>query len=238
MIQIALNGARPKPESKYIPNTPREIKSDVLKLFNAGFNLFHIHIYDNEGKESLADKDVNKIIRGVRNISGKIKVGISTGDWIEPNLNKRIKQIRSWKVLPDFASVNIVEQDSIEISEELIKKGIKIEAGITDPETAEKFARSSIINDCIRILIEPQEQNIKDALVTVKKIETILDDHKIKVKRLLHGFDLTAWDLVEEAIKRGYDARIGLEDTIFLPWGSEASGNLELAEKALRLGPK
>ncbi len=235
MIKIALNGARPKTESQFIPNTPSEIKEDVQKLFHAGFSLFHVHIYDNLFKESLADKDLSAVISSLRNISIKLKIGISTGDWIEPDLNKRIDHIRSWKIIPDFASVNIVEENSIEIAEELIKKGIKIEAGLTDPESAEKFVKSGIVKDCIRILIEPQEQNLNEALITVEKIENILDNNKIKLKRLMHGFDDTAWGLINEAFKRGYDTRIGLEDTIFLPSGKKASGNLELAGEAFKI---
>jgi uncharacterized protein (DUF849 family) len=235
MIKIALNGARPKSESSFIPNTPLEIKEDVQKLFHAGFSTFHLHIYDISGKESLADKDLAAVISRLRDISKQIKIGISTGDWIEPDLTKRISHIRSWKVIPDFASVNIVEENSIEIAKELIMKGIKVEAGLTDPESAEKFVKSGIIKDCIRILIEPQEQNLNEALITVGKIEAVLDDKKIKLKRLLHGFDDTAWGLINEAFKRNYDTRIGLEDTIFLPSGKKASGNLELAEEVLKL---
>jgi uncharacterized protein (DUF849 family) len=159
MIKIALNGARPKTESRFIPNSPSEIKEDVQKLFQSGFSTFHVHIYDTSGKESLADKDLAAVISRLRDISTQIKIGISTGDWIEPDLTKRISHIRSWKIIPDFASVNIVEENSIEIAKELIMKGIKVEAGLTDPESAEKFVKSGIIKYCIRILIEPQEQN-------------------------------------------------------------------------------
>ncbi|HSR18417.1 MAG TPA: 3-keto-5-aminohexanoate cleavage protein [Ignavibacteriaceae bacterium] len=235
MIKIALNGARPKTESRFIPNTPSEIKEDVQKLFHAGFTTFHVHIYDTSGKESLAYKDLAAVISRLRDISKQIKIGISTGDWIESDLNKRIDHIRSWKIIPDFASVNIVEENSIEIAEELIRKGIKIEAGLTDPESAEKFVKYGIVKDCIRILIEPQEQNLNEALITVEKIETILDSNNIRVKRLLHGFDDTAWGLINEAFKRDYATRIGLEDTIFLPSGKKATGNLELAREALKL---
>ncbi len=69
----------------------------------------------------------------------------------------------------------------------------------------------------------------------MEKIEAILDQYKINLNRLLHGFDETAWGLIKEAFKRGYDTRIGLEDTIFLPSGKKASSNLELTEEALKI---
>jgi uncharacterized protein (DUF849 family) len=235
MIQIALNGARPKSECRFIPNTPSEIKGDVRKLFQAGFSIFHVHIYDDSGKESLSAVDVGTVIRSVREISLDILVGISTGDWIEPDLDSRINHIRNWRVIPDFASLNIVEENSIEVAEELIKKGIRIEAGITDHESAQKFVKSGIIGNCIRILIEPQDLNLGDALISTEKIVDILDHNQIELKRLLHGFDETAWGLINEAFKRGYDTRIGFEDTIFLPSGKKADSNLELAEEVLKI---
>ena len=36
-------------------------------------------------------------------------------------------------------------------------------------------------------------------------------------QRLLHGFEAAAWVFIELAAKRGYDTRIGLEDTLVLP---------------------
>lgn len=235
MIKIALNGARSESPGVLIPNTPFRIKDDARKLFQSGFSIFHVHIYNDSGKESLQPDDVAKVINYIREISPYILIGISTGDWIEPNFEKRKMDIRNWKIIPDFASVNIIEENSIEVAQELIKKGIQVEAGITDPASAEKFVQSNINNNCLRILIEPQEQIFTEALSNVETIEKILDFGNIRIERLLHGFDETAWPLLLEAFKKGYRARIGLEDTIYLPSGKKAMGNLELAEAALKM---
>ncbi|MEM9778035.1 MAG: 3-keto-5-aminohexanoate cleavage protein, partial [Chloroflexota bacterium] len=67
-------------------------------------------------------------------------------------------------------------------------------------------------------------------------IEKILDNGKIlNPARLLHGFDSTAWPMLVEAKKRGYDSRVGFEDTLFLPDGSAAKGNAGLVECAIHL---
>jgi uncharacterized protein (DUF849 family) len=44
--------------------------------------------------------------------------------------------------------------------------------------------------------------------------------------------DATAWPLLREAVRRGYDARIGLEDTLRLPGGELAGDNLDLIRAA------
>ena len=44
--------------------------------------------------------------------------------------------------------------------------------------------------------------------------------------------DATAWPLLREAARRGYDARIGLEDTLRLPGGEPPGDNLDLVKAA------
>ncbi|GAC1393853.1 MAG: hypothetical protein NVS4B11_20280 [Ktedonobacteraceae bacterium] len=62
----------------------------------------------------------------------------------------------------------------------------------------------------------------------VEAIEKTLNHAHVQTSRLLYGFDTTAWPLLKLALQRGYDTRIGLEDTIILPDGRQASGNAEL----------
>ena len=42
--------------------------------------------------------------------------------------------------------------------------------------------------------------------------------------------------MIDEAIGRGYDSRVGLEDTLVLPDGSPARDNVELMIEAVRRG--
>ena len=51
---------------------------------------------------------------------------------------------------------------------------------------------------------------------------------------LLHGTEATAWPMLEEAIARGYDVRIGLEDTLVMPDGRSAKNNVELLTEAVQ----
>ena len=89
LIKIALNGARPKKQNKHIPQSLAEIEKEVKLLFENGHKVFHIHCYDKNGNESLKPEDVNNLVSLVKNISPEIQIGISSGDWIEPDLSKR-----------------------------------------------------------------------------------------------------------------------------------------------------
>ncbi|HEX3232939.1 MAG TPA: 3-keto-5-aminohexanoate cleavage protein [Gemmatimonadales bacterium] len=81
---------------------------------------------------------------------------------------------------------------------------------------------------------EPAQQEVSAALRQVERIEAVLERWAVSCPRLLHGTDATAWPLLDEAARRGYDARIGLEDTLTLPDGSLAAGNGTLVAAARR----
>jgi uncharacterized protein (DUF849 family) len=92
--------------------------------------------------------------------------------------------------------------------------------------------KSEFINKCYRILIEPESEEINSALKTIDEIEEILNNYFVKTPRLLHGFNEVVWNILKEAKKRGYDSRIGMEDTIFLENGELAKSNYELLKNA------
>ena len=235
LIKIALNGARPKKQNKYIPQSLTEIGEEVKLLFENGHNVFHIHCYDENGNESLKPEDVNNLVSLVKSISPQTQIGISSGDWIEPDLAKRKNHIKGWTNIPDFISVNIIEDDTIEISELLISRGVKIEAGLNEKKTAEKLVESGLYKDCFRILIEPEPEKLNDAIERVNEIEEVLDKNGIEVPRLLHGFNSVVWDILREAKRRGHDTRIGMEDTIYLGNGEVVQSNLELINYAQKI---
>lgn len=235
LIKIALNGARPKKQNKFIPQSLDEIGKEVKLLFENGHKIFHIHCYDEKGNESLNPVDVNNLVSLVKSISPEIQIGISSGDWIEPDLAKRKSYIKAWVHLPDFISVNMIEDDAIEISELLISKGVKIEAGLNEKKAAEKFVESGLYKICFRILLEPEPEILKEAIECINELEEVLDKNGVEVPRLLHGFNSVSWEILREAKRRGYDSRIGMEDTIYLENGEPVKGNLELINYAQKI---
>ena len=234
-LKIALNGARPKTQNDFIPQSLFEIEREVKLLYENGSNTFHIHCYDENGNESLMPKDVDALVTLVKSISPGIQIGISSGDWIEPDLDKRMKYISEWKFVPDFISVNMIEDDAIKISKLLIAKGVKIEAGLNEKKAAELFVESNLIDNCLRVLIEPEPEVFSLALETINEIEQVLNIAGIKIPRLLHGFNSVAWDVLREAKRRGYDSRIRMEDTIYLENGEMVNSNLDLIKYANKI---
>ena len=235
LLKIALNGARSKKENKHIPQSLEEIEKEVQLLYVNGCKVFHIHCYDKYGKESLKPDDVSNLISLVKNIAPEIQTGISSGDWIEPDFKKRKSYIQAWEVIPDFISVNMIEDNAVEISNLLISKGVLIEAGLNEKKAAQIFAESGLRKGCCRILIEPEPEIFDDAISVVNEIEGILNKYKIKIPRLLHGFNSVSWEMLREARRRGYDSRIGMEDIIYLENGEKVKGNLEIVIEARKI---
>jgi uncharacterized protein (DUF849 family) len=235
LLKIALNGARPKSENEFIPQSIEEIIEDVQSIYRFGYQVFHIHCYDKHGNESIEPEDVSELVSSIKTISSQIQIGISTGDWIEPDLKKRMKYIENWNVVPDFASVNMIENDALTISKILMKKGVLVEAGLSEKKAAEIFVKSELDKGCVRILIEPEEEDINGAMNTITEIESILNRNKNTLRRLLHGFNSASWGLLKEAKRRGYECRMGMEDTIYLENGKKVTSNLELIKDARKI---
>ena len=201
LIKIALNGGK-----RSAPSTTSEIAADIAVCAAAGASVFHIHPRDDEGRESLLAIHTDRVVRAIRGLS--VSIGLTTGAWILPDPAKRVEAIASWSQLPDFASVNFDEDGCEDVARTLVRKGIGVEAGILDRASTERFLSASM--PVVRVLIELQEQTMDEALRTMKIIEETLGDHD--APRLLHGHGAVAWDLFDEAMRRGYQTRIGLED--------------------------
>jgi uncharacterized protein (DUF849 family) len=198
-----------------------------------GAGAIHFHVRSQDGRESLAATDIARAVSAVRAACRGIPIGVSTGAWIEPDPDRRLAQVRRWHLLPDYASVNFDEPGAVEVAEELLELGVGVEAGLSGLGGAEELVRSGLEDRCLRVLLEPQESELSGALETVAAIERLLGVHvPSRAPRLLHGVDATAWPLLRESARRGYEARIGLEDTLRLPEGELAGDNVELVRAA------
>jgi uncharacterized protein (DUF849 family) len=233
LLQAAINGARSPAEHPALPVGPDELAAAAKACIAAGAGAVHLHVRAADGTESLAAEDVARSVTAVRAGCPDTPIGISTGAWIEPDPIRRLARVRRWQVLPDCASVNFDEPGAVEIAEELLELGVGIEAGLSGVAPAESLAHSGLEARCLRVLLEPQEQDLAAALNTVAGIERTLGGSEAgRAPRLLHGVDATAWPLLREAVRRGYGARMGLEDTLRLPDGQVAGDNLELIRTA------
>jgi len=235
VIQVALNGARTRSENPAIPFTHDEMAESAREAVSAGAGSVHFHVRGANGLESVDANDVAAALRAMRLAIPGTPLGVSTAQWIEPDPATRQQKVAAWSVLPDFASVNFNEPGAVALADLLISRGVGIEAGLGSVLAVENFVGSKIGPRCLRALLEPEEQEMKDAVAVVGILEAFLNRGGVKIPRLLHGYNATAWDFVGLAAARGYDTRIGFEDTVVMPEGTPAAGNGEIVTEAVTL---
>jgi uncharacterized protein (DUF849 family) len=231
-LKAALNGARAPGAHRSLPLTPEEQAAEAVESVAAGAGAIHAHARGSDGKESLAAAAVSRLVRAMRRALPGIPLGVSTGAWITGSGAEREHLVAGWRELPDFASVNFDEDGAGSLARLLLSQGVGVEAGLSDEGATRRFADSGLAGECLRVLLEPQQQELSAALDMVERIEAVLDRSGIGRPRLLHGTEATAWPLLDQAVRRGYDARIGLEDTLTLPDGTPARGNGALVAEA------
>lgn len=228
LLKACLNGARRPGSHPALPVTPEDVGKAAQGAVDAGAGAIHVHPRDASGREALDADSVGAAVEAVRAACPGVPVGVTTGAWIEPDPDKRLALVKGWQVLPDFASVNFSEAGAEEVAALLAERGVRIEAGLWSGADVERYLAGGWEGRCLRILIEPRGQTVEEALRTVGEIERLLDAAGSSTPRLLHGGQANAWGLLEEAARRGYDSRIGLEDTLTLPDGAQAADNAVL----------
>lgn len=234
LIKACLNGSREPGEHSALPLTPEELAHDAQLVVAAGAHALHIHPRRADGQQSLAAHDQAAALSAIRAQCPGIPIGVSTIFWIEPDVTSRLQRVQEWTVLPDFASVNFDEPGISELCDALLARGIGVEAGLSSVEDAEFLVKLNIAELCLRVLIEPGEEEPEAALRNAEAIIRCLDESNIRLPRLLHGFGNAAWAILEAALQGGCDTRIGLEDTLILPDGRLAKDNTELVAFAVK----
>jgi uncharacterized protein (DUF849 family) len=236
MLQACLNGARDCDFNHAVPLTPPELARDAVACRAVGANEFHIHPRNAKGAESFAAEDIAAALNAVRASIPGVPVGISTREGIMADPVARQRVFQSWKVLPDYVSVNHSEVDAPDVIRLMLKRGIGIEAGLATVADAERYVALPEANACLRILIEIEEQTSADAIDAAHRIFAVLDRSGSPLPRQLHGYDACKWALHAEALRLGLDQRIGLEDGKLLPDGRIAESNAELIAMAVERG--
>lgn len=208
----------------------QELARDAVACVRAGAGAIHLHPRDARGRERLDAEVVDAVVARVREACG-VPVGVSTGAWIEPDLSRRLALIAAWRA-PDYASVNLSEPGATDVIEAVLATGVGVEAGVWSVEDAERLAASGLGGRLTRILVEPVGVAPAEAAAVVGTIHASLDAGGLRAPRLQHGDGAATWVLIDDAIRRGLDTRVGFEDTLLGSDGEPATSNESLVRAA------
>lgn len=230
VLQACLNGDR----ESGVPRSPAELGAEAVACVTAGAVSIHAHPRDADGHESLAPDDILAAVRALRPCG--VELSLSTGLWITAgDVDARQRLISAWTEVPDLVSLNLSEEGWRELAAVLAGHGIGIEAGVWTAADAEHLLSTGV--QVRRVLVEPRSENADEAIAVADEIDAVLDAAGSAVPRLHHGVGAATWAVLDAAVPRGHDIRIGLEDVTTLPDGRRAPDNAALVvEAVLRYG--
>lgn len=225
-LQACINGPRVKEGHVRMPRSAAEAAWEARACAQAGATSVHVHPREMR-RESMSPGAVERTVTAIREAAPGLPVGVITGERVLPSVRDRVEAIERWEVLPDFASVNWHDDGATDVAAALLDRGIGVEAGLHSLRAARAFTSSRLREECMRVLVRLHAQ------APLELADEILEEVTDEFPILLHGEGENCWPVLHLALERGFDIRIGLEDTLELPDGSPAPDNASLVSAAL-----
>jgi uncharacterized protein (DUF849 family) len=233
MLQACLNGQRPREDHPAVPLTPEELAADARRAVGAGAAELHVHPRVPGGGDTTEPGAAGATVRAIRAACPGVPLGLTTGLWTTGgDAELRHAHVEAWEHLPDYVSVNLAEPGSAELCELIAGRGVGIEAGVWTLADAHLLLERGLAP--LRVLVETSDGGADDPVAAAAEIDELLVAGRVTAPQLHHGAGTDAWEVLDAALARGRDVRIGLEDTVLMPDGSLAPDNGALVAEAAR----
>jgi uncharacterized protein (DUF849 family) len=153
--------------------------------------------------------------------------------WIVDDVKVRLRKIEGWTSLPHFVSVNLSEPGTADLCALLGEMGIGIEGGIASAEDGEVLKALLPTVRFLRALVEVEPRDPLAAAGEAAALSHLVARSARHLPQLHHGYDEATWHVIAAAWGEGHAIRIGLEDTLELPDGTQAPDNEALVRAAI-----
>lgn len=229
LIQVAINGHRARDEHPGVPVTPVELAADAAACWAAGARSVHLHPRrPDDERESLSASSHDAAVAAVRAAVPEIEISCSTQRDIDlGGAADRVGAVRAWTHPPDLVSLNLVQEDAVELGAALLDRSIGIEAGVFSIADAEALLAAPWAERVHRVLVEvlDEEEDGRAAVAVAHEIDARVA--ALGRPRLWHGHALATWAVVEAGRSLGRDVRVGFEDTVVDRHGRPATSNAD-----------
>lgn len=236
LLQACVNGARDVATHPWLSADAAVVAQDAAAAVEAGASEVHVHPKDAAGRDSVLPDDVARWVSALRTACPGVPVGVTTGEWAQPDVAQRLAAIEQWSVLPDYASVNWHEAGADGVAALLRRRGVGVEAGIWDAAGLEAWRLSPERDRVRRVLVELPDEAADVVRSHAEGLVAHVAREAPDLPILLHGEERSAWPALDLAVELGLPTRIGLEDTLLLPDGVTAPGNAALVRAAIARG--
>lgn len=224
-LQACLNGARGAREHPALPVTPAALARDAVEVGRAGAESLRLVPRDPSGRVSLAAADVAGTLAAVRAAAPGLAIGIG----LDAIGGPIIEAVRGWRVVPDFATVDLDDDGADAVVGLLSARGIGVEAAVASQGAARRYVGSRLPRYSLRVVVSVGEAGETAAVLGL--LRAAGNPRPV----LLHGRGARVWPAVDMAAVQGLAARAGFEDGLTLPGGVLATGNAALVACAARL---
>ena len=179
-LHAALNGDRDHPA---LPRTPGELAVEARAAVDAGAAVVHLHPYDADGRETFAAEPCARALHAVREACPGTPVSLSTSAAIESDPERRAALVAAWTELPDLVTANQGEDGIVALCEQLLERGVGIEAGLLELADARAFAgRPELAARCTRVMLEPLDADPDDAVAHAAAMEELIAEAGISTR--------------------------------------------------------
>jgi uncharacterized protein (DUF849 family) len=210
-----------------VPITAAELAEDAARALAAGARELHVHPRGPDGNDTVEPAPVADAVRAIRAACPGSPLGLTTGLWTTGgDAERRLACVAAWEEPPDYASANAAEPGFPELCELLTERGVGIEVGVWTLDGARTLIAAGVRP--LRVLVETND------VAVAAEIDAALLEGGVTAPQLHHGANQETWAVLDAALARGRDIRVGLEDTIVLPDGTSARDNAELVAEAAR----
>lgn len=251
IITVAPTGSGPQwKKSPYVPITPKEIADEIVRAYEEGAAVAHIHVRHPETKEPYPD--VNLYREVIEEVKDKcdiiIQVTTGAGGPYGISLEQRICGL---DLYPESASLNVATmtfRDSIfmnppeyveKIAEIMLERNIKPELECYD------IGHINLALDLYNRGLLKEPLRISLVLGVKGGIPATPENLMYMIKNLPAGIDVR-WNtiviggkmhfkLLAMAMVMGGDVRTGLEDNIYIGKGRLAKSNAEMVAKVVKI---
>ncbi|MDD9382155.1 hypothetical protein M8Z33_37040 [Streptomyces sp. ZAF1911] len=153
--------------------SPGDLVQAALAAVAAGGREVLVHARTPCGRESLSPRVVGPLLEALRGAGigggtglrggpgtgGGVAVSVAVSVGSEPDHAGRLARVRSWTVLPDRAVVRFAEPGARELAEELLERGVAVDAEVPvggSPEPLARFLAWPVRDPArVRLLAEP-----------------------------------------------------------------------------------
>ena len=257
IITCALSGvAANREQCPGIPYTPEEYAAEARRARDAGAAVVHIHARYPDGSPSFRVQEYRAICQAILAETPDLIINLSTGAVGVP-LEERVHQVTALK--PELAALNMGSMNYAKYSS--TRKAMVFDLVFANPFSEiifllEKMNEVGVKPECecfdtghigsigplidMGLLVPPVQFSLILGVLGGAPPDPRTLEHMSSLLPTSNTWEVIGigrhqWRLVTAAVALGGNVRVGLEDNFYLPTGSMASSNGDLAAAAARV---